>query len=91
MCAARLTGVSAPPCPPPPPSPAKYLPRKKNIWSALERPEAAVVGLVGDVLAGAVRGAEGVGGEGAAGVRVPAQAVAGAGPAQPGHIVDIYY
>ena len=63
----------------------------KNIWSALERPEAAVVGLVGDVLAGAVRGAEGVGGEGAAGVRVPAQAVAGAGPAQPGHIVYIYY
>ena len=63
----------------------------KNIWSALERPEAAVVGLVGDVLAGAVRGAEGVGGEGAAGVRVPAQAVAGAGPAQPGHIVDICY
>lgn len=43
------------------------------------------------MLAGAVRGAEGVGGEGAAGVRVPAQAVAGAGPAQPGHIVDICY
>ena len=39
------------------------------------------------MLAGAVRGAEGVGGEGAAGVRVPAQAVAGAGPVQPGHIV----
>lgn len=70
------------------PRPPNNIYRVKNIWSALERPEAAVVGLVGDVLAGAVRGAEGVGGEGAAGVRVAAQAVAGAGPAQPGHIVD---